>query len=148
MKQQIAIVAALFAVVLLVTHLLAGAHDWYETRFLFDKYMHFLGGAFVFFTLAMYFLRHIPMPFTGRQLFVLIVFSLIVGLLWEAFEYIVQHFTGVLLATIPDSIGDVVFDLLGAIVGANMLWWSQSFVGNRKKRYNGDNKWNHLLEKN
>jgi hypothetical protein len=131
-KTQIALITGVCALLLLVAHLLGTYADWYFLKPQYDKFLHFLGGFFVFFVFVTKILQKARLPFTGRQLLVLIFFTLVVGILWEVFEYTVQHFTGMQLATIPDSIADVVFDNLGAVVAALMLF----FVQDEKKRYN------------
>lgn len=142
MKKQIAIVTAIFAIALFALHGAGMLLNWYETKPFFDKYLHFLGGIFVFFALMMYLLRRAVLPFTGRQVLVLVGFVLFIGICWEVFEYTVQHFTGVMLATMQDSIGDVVFDNFGALVAATILFFVQDFVSKPKKRYNTYRSWN------
>jgi hypothetical protein len=140
-KKQIAIVTVIFALTLFALHGIGTLWNWYGTKPFFDKYLHFLGGMFVFFALMMYLLRRAVLPFTGRQVLVLVVFVLFIGIGWEVFEYTVQHFTGVVLATMSDSIGDIVFDNLGALVAATTLFFVQDFVSQPKKRYNTYQSW-------
>ena len=132
MKRQVAIVTALFAIVVFGFHGIASINGWYEYQTNFDKFMHFLGCIFTFFVIAMYILRKALLPFTGKQLLAIVFLALLIGIAWEVYEYIVQHYTGTRLATIPDSIGDIVFDMYGSLIGAFILF----FVQDPKKRYN------------
>jgi hypothetical protein len=140
-KKQIAIVTAIFALTLFALHGVGTLWNWYGTKPFFDKYLHFLGGMFVFFALVMWLFRRAALQFTGRQVLVLVGFVLFIGIGWEVFEYTVQHFTGVVLATMSDSIADVVFDNFGALVAATMLFFAQDFVSQPKKRYNTYRSW-------
>jgi VanZ family protein len=92
--------------------------------------MHTLGGIFIALLGAMVCWRHIKHLGWHDTAVALLLFVLIIGLAWEYFEYIVQFFVkGVHLADIPDSITDLMCDMLGGIIGT-------AFVLRAKKRYN------------
>ncbi len=87
----------------------------------FDMVMHFLGGAWVAllgFWLVLSFIRH-P-SFSKAQIFIITISSvLIIGILWEIFEY----FTGLSFIFRDfwiDTLSDLTMDLLGSIV---IGWW-------------------------
>lgn len=125
------IVVAVFGMMIFIINAIANFHDWYRTVIYFDKWMHVAGGAFVLLTLAAFSRRIFPKA-TLIQLTALVF---VVGFLWEVYEFAIQALTGVTLATIPDSIEDLVADMVGAIVVAIILF----FVQRRKKRYNTPN---------
>jgi len=114
----------------LVINGLANRFYWYTTIFGFDKFVHTLGGMFVVLVGGAIFLGQTK-QLKPRELFVtLALFVFAVGLAWEYYEYLLQaYFKTVHLADIPDSIGDLVFDMIGASIGAY-------FVILTKKRYN------------
>lgn len=114
----------------LIINGLANRFYWYTAIVGFDKFVHTLGGLFVALVAGAVFLgqtKHLK----SHEVFVtlaLCVFA--VGLAWEYYEYILQaYFKTVHLADIPDSIGDLVFDMVGGSIGAY-------FVILMKKRYN------------
>jgi glycopeptide antibiotics resistance protein len=88
----------------------------------FDKVMHTFGGIFLAFLVAWYFWNTYT-AFSYRKLFwTLIVGVLVIGIAWEGYEYLVQWFIKPLaIANIPDSIGDVIFDTLGGMLGAYLV---------------------------
>ena len=90
---------------------------WYSIFPWFDNFMHFLGGFWV--AVAAYALFYKMISGQGNKwmkfLFI-ILWVLFIGLLWEVYEFGVQDLikaTGI--ASIPDSISDLVFDTLGGI---------------------------------
>lgn len=128
MKDREMLLAAVLGVGIFALNIIANSHDLYNSITYFDKGMHVVGGAFVFITLSAFFSRRFPRV-TQAQLIGLVFF---VGLLWEVYEFFIQELTGVIFATIPDSLGDLVADVVGAVIIAVILF----FVQRRKKRYN------------
>ena len=124
MKYWTLIPAAVAGVLTFVVNQLAHIYGWYQALPFFDKWMHVLGGVFAFLLIAAYRRRA-----TALQL---LIMALLVGLLWEGYE----HFIDVLFKTdlihIPDSIGDLIADMVGAVVACAVLF----FVQSTKKRYN------------
>jgi glycopeptide antibiotics resistance protein len=129
MRTQLSITAIIIAVVLLGTNILAILNGWYDQTPSFDQFMHFLGGTFVFFGLLV-----LRIPRT-ENLIATIIIAIAVGVLWEVYEYAVQQYIGVVLATPADSINDLLFDTIGILVAFGMY----AFVRLSKKRYNTHN---------
>ncbi len=124
--------AGVTVILMFILHTLANTFYWYTSIFGFDKVMHTLGGIFLA-LLAGALLNAKRMPDHTRHLFVtLLLFVFIVGLAWEYYEYLVQYiFKSIHLADVPDSIGDLIFDMVGGIIGSY-------FVILIKRRYNKD----------
>jgi len=128
--RRILIFSLIISGVFLALHLLASKFFWYFSIFWFDMLMHFIGGFVVG---TAYLLGN---RFLGRSQVRkkhLLIFVLIISLLWEAYEYIVQyifHIDGI--ATLADSISDLGFDMLGALLLIFVLYL------NSRGRYNID----------
>lgn len=92
--------------------------------------MHTLGGIFIIFIVASFYIKEIR-ELDSWQIFVALALSaFVVGLIWEYYEYLVQAFVKTVhLADIPDSIGDLIFDCFGGALGS-------IFVIFINKRYN------------
>jgi hypothetical protein len=79
--------------------------------------MHFIGGVFIGF-IALYILYRFKISqnkslVSTIKITILTVF--VIGFFWEVYEYIVQGFTGAILANPTDSISDLFFDLAGGL---------------------------------
>ena len=107
---------------------------WYVSIPWYDMMMHTLGGVFLAVFAGAFFARHIATLSRYETLVTLLLVVLIVGLGWEFFEYFVQYIIkgSAQLASVPDSVSDIVCDLVGGILGV-------FFVLNQKKRYNEAN---------
>jgi hypothetical protein len=84
--------------------------------------MHFLGGftasLFSFWLIYKKCILWIESGNTGRVFRVLLLMVIVIALLWEIVEFLVQDIFGVtVLANIPDSMSDLLFGVLGGIVG-------------------------------
>jgi hypothetical protein len=132
MKKMLAITTVILGMGILFVNIASHTFGWYGLYSDFDRVMHFLGGAFVFCFLLL-FLR--PRLKRSYPTIAYIGLVLIIGALWEVYEYLVQHYIGVILATVSDSIDDLVFDVLGAIAVSIVFY----FVYSAKKRYNTPN---------
>lgn len=133
-QKHLAVISLYFIVVMLVLHLAATAFYWYVSVPWYDMLMHTLGGIFLaIFTTAL-FARYIMVLDRYETFVTLLLAVLIVGGLWEYFEYAMQYFVrgSAELANIPDSIVDLVCDMLGGIAGI-------IFVLRLKKRYTAPN---------
>lgn len=101
-------------VLLAVANNLAVQFSLYWQYLWFDIPMHFLGGTVI----ALGFLSAYPMHFStrGRRFKATLVFVLVGGLLWEAFE----HSAGISLtreaALLPDTALDLAMDIVGGVV--------------------------------
>lgn len=103
--------------IVFVLHFLATKLYWYSDFWWFDMLMHFLGGVFIgILTLYVIFRTHkdIKMsPYIITKLTIISVF--VIGFSWEIYEYVVQGFTGAILANPLDSISDLFFDMAGGL---------------------------------
>ncbi len=130
MSKKLLFKACLLIFFIWLIHTLANAFYWYSAIWWFDIPMHIMGGMFLALTAgALFFKALLPLSFRER-LVTILLFVLIVGLSWELFEYFVQNFIkGDQLASLPDSVKDMMMDLFGGIVASY-------FVFRQLKRYN------------
>ena len=92
--------------------------------------MHALGGIFLAVVLGALFQKYFSDKSFPRTFIILLTLVLIMGILWEGYEYLVQYFIkNVHLADILDSLSDLVCDVVGGILGT-------IFVVISKKSYN------------
>ena len=130
MYQRLVKNASIIGILIFVVNLLANRFYWYTTIFGFDKFMHTLGGAFIIFIIASVYIKELRELRPWQIFVVLTLGAFVVGLIWEYYEYLVQAFVKTVhLADIPDSIGDLIFDVLGGSIGS-------FFVILINKRYN------------
>ncbi len=114
-KQLAIIVSFIFAV-----NLLAMKFYWYYTIWWFDMPMHFSGGFFIgLLSLTVYisyFLKK-NREFDPKSIILISFLSaLIVGVLWELFEFSLDTFINFRLQDIWDTLSDISFDLAGSLV--------------------------------
>lgn len=115
--------------------------NWYRLMWWFDMLMHFLGGFFIAW-LVIYILmrfskekRIIYNSFLIKQV---LLWSLVIGLGWEWFEWATDFITGAGDMHMLDSYSDIFFDMAGALTA--LLLFKNSF-----ERYNLEN--NHMDDK-
>jgi hypothetical protein len=103
-------------------NILAHFFFWYNSIWWFDMLMHFLGGLFLAVLALTLFWNIVHREKLWLQFLFVILFVLFVGLVWEVYEFGVQGFLQVTgIADIPDSISDLVFDVLGGVFGFLLL---------------------------
>ena len=130
MQKKLFIYSALLVVGIFILNKAAHFFYWYSSISQFDMFMHTLGGIFVAVWGAALLYPLLKDQKKAIWIIVLTAFVLIVGFLWEVFEFSVQGIVRVeTLANIPDSISDMVFDMIGGILGT-------FFVLFRLARYN------------
>lgn len=100
-----------------ILNALAGYLFWYDIFPWFDNMMHFLGGFWVgLATLTLFWDTIHSQQNIYLQLAFIVLSVLFVGLVWEVYEFGVQGIMQVTgIASIPDSISDLVFDTLGGM---------------------------------
>jgi hypothetical protein len=104
-----------------VINLLAMKFHWYSSVWWFDMPMHTLGGLWI--ALASLFVykyrRTLPNDifYPKKLFFVALVSVLVIGFLWEVFEFGIERIGILDLASPIDSLSDICFDLIGGIVG-------------------------------
>lgn len=133
----------LFAVFIL--NALANLFFWYESFFWFDMMMHFLGGVAGGLFLVWAFNKTYLIWREEKNLLKIVLLNsllfLIVAVLWEIMEFSLQDIfnIGHALATLPDSISDVLCGLIGNFVA--LVYFFVKYSGNRNlfKKYHGRN---------
>ncbi len=104
---------------ILVLNTAATIFSWYTLLPWFDMPMHFLGGVFLGLSLSYVFKKF---KLVGENIslikfsLLVILFTFIIGALWEGYEYIVQFYTHASLANPIDSLSDLFFDIVGGIL--------------------------------
>ena len=105
-------------IILFLVNFTAERKGFYGRFSWFDKVMHFLGGFFV------------AMFWSGLTQFLLLIISLtlLVGIAWEIGEYFLGIYKLKRLGTkkymidMRDTVEDLFFDLIGALVWVFILW--------------------------
>jgi hypothetical protein len=110
--------ASFVGIVLLSLNTIAHTFYWYTAIWGFDKVMHTIGGIFLALLIGAIFWPQVNTLHNHNMFVTIVLFVFVIGLGWEYYEYIVQAFTRVPLANIPDSIGDITFDMIGGSIGA------------------------------
>jgi glycopeptide antibiotics resistance protein len=130
MRKKLSYYAFTLVALILLFQLLAFQFYWYYTVWWSDMAMHTAGGIFLALLIGIIAARHIQQQETRRAFQTILLWVLIIGVGWEIFEYIVQIlFKPVPFANIPDSLSDIMCDILGGVIGA-------IFVVIQKRRYN------------
>lgn len=128
-KNQIPIILVVFLMAIALVNAFASAYYWYWVMRWFDMPMHFAGGAWLALFGAWWqygrlgIVPHKFIQFLGTCL----VFVISIGLLWEVYEATVSFFTVGHMNDIVDTVGDVVFDILGGVTVSTIVWFSGKF---------------------
>ncbi|OGI61737.1 hypothetical protein A2645_01225 [Candidatus Nomurabacteria bacterium RIFCSPHIGHO2_01_FULL_39_9] len=96
--------------------------SWYWTMPWFDNFMHFLGGFWIVLTLSWLREKYLFKYFNNTAIFILSGL-VIVGLSWEVFEFLIGA-TSDWLANLPDTVSDLIFDMLGGLAAYLYLFRS------------------------
>ena len=88
---------------------------WYSSLWYFDMIMHFLGGLWVGMFFIYVFLTRKELPMALRFSLKIILLVLVVGVLWEFFEFYINVVSATTFEW-RDTLSDVIFDLLGGLV--------------------------------
>lgn len=130
MHKKLLLSACLLVLFIWLVNTSANYFYWYSAMWWFDIPMHIMGGMFLGLFGGALFFKKLRDLSNKEALVTILLFVLIIGLGWEVFEYIVQTIIkGQQLANIPDSIKDMVMDLLGGLL-------TSFFVLRSIKRYN------------
>ncbi|MBY0328670.1 hypothetical protein K2Q02_01070 [Patescibacteria group bacterium] len=133
-QKRLASISLLIIVLMITLNTLATMFYWYVSIPWYDMMMHTLGGVFLVVFIAALFTRRVLRSSHVHSITTVLFVVLIIGLGWEFYEYIVQYSIkgSARLASIPDSISDMVCDMFGGILGVY-------FVLMLKRRYNKNN---------
>ena len=85
---------------------------WDYTIWWFDILKHFWGGFWVGLFAIYIFYTSDP---SARLIFKIFLWVLLVGILWEIFEFWTNNFIGQIPFSIPDTLSDIFFDLAGGL---------------------------------
>jgi VanZ family protein len=88
----------------------------------FDMLVHFLGGAFTASVFIFAASRHPRFSFIGSNklvnILVAVGLTILIGVLWEFFEFYVSAWTGIPPQTYADTLSDLFFDTIGGFLSA------------------------------
>lgn len=130
MRKKLFFYSAVLAVGIFLLNKFASVFYWYSAMPQFDMIMHTLGGIFIAIWGSAILLPALKNTRPIVWTIVLSALVLIVGFLWEVFEFSVQGIMHLeTLANIPDSLSDMVCDLFGGVIGS-------AFVIIKIKSYN------------
>ncbi len=109
--------------ILLVLYISALLFGWFDTFPSFDIIIHLLGGVWVgalFLFLSRGFFPHDVYAHKTERLkltSLAVAYAAFVGVLWEFFEYVIgPYFEGFAQASVRDTLGDLLMDMLGGFV--------------------------------
>ncbi|MES2023802.1 MAG: hypothetical protein V4439_03905 [Patescibacteria group bacterium] len=109
-KEKLLKIIAPLIFIIFGMNFVANKFYWYSSIWYFDMPMHFLGGAWLSFALIWLFP---PKEMSFKYIFKVLLGVLLVGLGWEIFEILVNHFTIQNLFNVLDTSSDICFDLGG-----------------------------------
>lgn len=113
-KRIIKYTAILFSV-LAIINLLSMKFFWYQAIWWFDMPMHFIGGFTTLLLLTYIFYEKIQFDFLFyRKIILLMLGAVLVGLLWEVFEYVFNNIIAGVEWDIVDTSADLFWDTFGA----------------------------------
>lgn len=118
------IILVVFLVTIAVVNGFAVSNHWYWTLRWLDMPMHFAGGMWLAsFGVWWQYRRQKITPQSFPALFgVCFIYALSVGLLWEAYEAVISFFTVGHMNAIPDTLSDLLFDILGGTIVSILVW--------------------------
>lgn len=129
---QIPISLTFLLIMIAIVNGLAETYHWYWVYRWFDMPMHFAGGMWLGGMAIWYFyFRKEVVPRSFLALFatsILIAFG--VGFLWEVFEAVVSISTVGHMNDILDTLGDLLFDILGGTTVAGLVYWKTKLKNN------------------
>lgn len=123
-KRIIKYTAILFSL-LAIINLLSMKFFWYQAISWFDMPMHFIGGFTTLLLLAYLFYSRLQYDFLFyRKIIFLILGAILVGFLWEVFEYVFNNIIAGIPWDMVDTSADLFWDTTGAIFALIFLrYW-------------------------
>ena len=116
MNKRLLLYACVLAFLLWLVNTLANAFYWYSAIWWFDIPMHIFGGFFLSFLVGSFFFQKLSVLRKREVTISVLLMVLLLGFGWEIFEYTVQYLIkGAQLANIPDSVKDMLMDLIGGL---------------------------------
>jgi len=118
--KHLLVYAAIVIWIVTVLHFLAMRFYLYWTFSWFDILMHGLGGLVIGLLAGALVIRFFPMVLEYAVLFFILVLgtTLLVGFLWEVFEFILDLTVKMQLyqPSVPDTMVDIVMDMIGGCI--------------------------------
>lgn len=109
-RKKLFIRLAVLVIVVFLINTLSFKFYWYSSMWWFDMFMHFLAGFWL--SLCIIWLLKLE-NFSFKNILKIILFVLIIGLLWEMYEFYVDDNIARNGISTLDSTSDLFFDLAG-----------------------------------
>ena len=91
----------------------AGKFYWYNSIWYFDMIMHFLGGVWV----GLFFIYTLSVDEASlKSLWQVVLLTLLIGVSWEIYEFVVNNMIGRVPFDILDTLSDIFWDVAGGFV--------------------------------
>lgn len=120
----------LLVVAIAVVQIFAESYHWYWLMRWLDMPMHFAGGLWVAGVVLWWRFfsgKFALAPLTIRPLFIWAVMGAVgIGVLWEVYEAGVSYLTVGHMNDIFDTFSDLVFDILGGLTAASIVYFRTS----------------------
>ena len=116
--------------VIFIGHILGTIYGWYWTVWWYDIPLHFLGGAWLGFFFFYLFYEKWGILEVGKKFIPTLLlglgFVILVGVLWEFYEYFHDWYVDSSNLNSPDVRADTLSDFLNDLIGgtsAILVWW-------------------------
>lgn len=118
------VILVLLIIAIAIVNGLAQIYSWYWGMRWFDMPMHFAGGVWLAGVAVWWrYYRNVRVRASFLQILTTATIATIgIGLLWEVFEACVSLLTTGYINEIPDTLGDLLFDIIGGIVVSVSVW--------------------------
>ncbi|KKS59133.1 MAG: hypothetical protein UV24_C0006G0003 [Candidatus Nomurabacteria bacterium GW2011_GWA2_42_41] len=128
LRKPLPITLALSLFAIAIINASASAYYLYWTLRWLDMPMHFAGGAWLagFGVWWQFSRREIGSRNFLAVLWVCLIYTISIGLVWEVYEAAISFFTVGYMNAMPDTLGDLLFDILGGTTVAVFTWWRMS----------------------
>lgn len=122
---------AFLGVFIFIVNFLAMKFHWYYVISWFDMPMHFIGGIFVcllsLVVYISYFLKKDSTSSFRRFLFIGVISTFIIAVLWEVFEFSLDTFIIIKRQNIFDTISDLFFGLGGSFAATLYFGYNKAY---------------------
>lgn len=121
-----------FLIIIAMTNGLADTYSWYWTLRWLDMPMHFAGGAWLagFGVWWQFFRKEASAKSFFAVLWVCLIYAISIGLVWEVYEAAISFFTVGHMNAMPDTLSDLLFDILGGTTVSIFTWWRMNWKHN------------------
>lgn len=116
-KQDLFRKLAYLIIFIFIANFLANKFYWYYSIWWFDMLMHFIGGVWLGLVFVWFFKkREVSLHLDFPLIFKSIAWVLLVGILWEVFEFYFINYVAGQSFDRADTISDLLLDLSGGIL--------------------------------